>query len=97
MAEFIAGIGLASAVVDLSKNGFQLIQSLNRKVQTYRNAPKEILEISHDVLICYELMGPFGEDLRTRSVKYTAKFQVAVEALVKNVRMLSKLLSRIQS
>lgn len=79
---------LATAIVELTKTGIALGKFLNDTWLSYRNAPAEVLEIAHEVTICCELMTPLGEQLKTGSVRYTSRFQEAVEGLVKNVRFI---------
>ena len=76
---------LATGIVQLSQAGFALGKFLNDTWLSYKNAPTEVLEIAHEVTICCELMSPLGEQLKSSSVRYTSRFQEAVEGLVKNV------------
>ena len=81
----MAEIGLAASVIELTNTAFSVGKFLNETWLAYKNAPTEVLEIAHEVTLCYELMKPFGEQLKTSCVAYKPEFQQAVEWLVKNV------------
>ena len=81
----MAELGVAAAIVELTKSGFALGKFLNDTYRDYRNAPSEVLEIATEVNICCELMLPLGEQLKASSGNFTERFEMSVNALVDNV------------
>ena len=44
-------ISLAAGIVELTNTGFSLGKFLNETCLSYKNAPTEVLEIAHDVIV----------------------------------------------
>ena len=87
MAAVLGGIALASNIVELTNKGFALAKELHDKIKIYKNAPREVRRVAHEVTMWSEMMSLLGERLAARATVcgFSEEFEVSVRGLAEHV------------